>query len=56
MLVGEAKCFDSLCNFPTLLALEGFDVAETKYLGGMQILIKFKSDGATRIFKSNKSI
>ncbi|CAH1424345.1 unnamed protein product [Lactuca virosa] len=55
VLVGEAKCFDSLCNFPSLVALEGYDVVETKYLGGMQILIKFKSDGAARIFKSNKS-
>ncbi|KAL4564988.1 hypothetical protein LXL04_029068 [Taraxacum kok-saghyz] len=56
VLIGEAKFFDSLCSFPSLLALEGFDVSDTKYLGGMQILIKFRTDKAAEVFKSNRSI
>ncbi|CAI9274575.1 unnamed protein product [Lactuca saligna] len=48
VLVGEAKNFGTLCNFPSLLDLEGFDVVESKYLGGMKIIIKFKSDGTAK--------
>lgn len=56
VLVCSAKNFDSLCNFPSLLELAGFDVVESKYLGGMQIAIKFNSDRAADMFKANKSI
>lgn len=55
-LLGEAKDFDTLCNFPSLFALEGYDVVDCKYNGGMQVVIKFKSDRAAEIFKANKSI
>ncbi|KAL4591899.1 hypothetical protein LXL04_004874 [Taraxacum kok-saghyz] len=56
VLLGEAKCFDTLCNFPAVLALDGFDIAETKYLRGMQIMVKFRSDRAASVVKANKSI
>ncbi|KAL4557711.1 hypothetical protein LXL04_035898 [Taraxacum kok-saghyz] len=56
VLVGEVKCFDTLCSFPSLLAMDGFDVAEIKYLGGMHVLVKFKSDHAATVFKANKNI
>ncbi|KAL4572094.1 hypothetical protein LXL04_018863 [Taraxacum kok-saghyz] len=56
VLIGEAKCFDSLCNFPSLVTLEGYEVAEVKYMGGMQVLIKFHSERAATVFKSNKAI
>ncbi|KAI3777981.1 hypothetical protein L2E82_06906 [Cichorium intybus] len=55
-VVGEVKSFDILCNFPSLLELEGYDVIESRYIGGMQILIKFRSDRAAEVFKANKSI
>ncbi|KAI3679605.1 hypothetical protein L2E82_51145 [Cichorium intybus] len=35
VLLGEVKNFDTLCNFLSLLALDGYDVEEIKYLGGM---------------------
>ncbi|KAL4584515.1 hypothetical protein LXL04_009118 [Taraxacum kok-saghyz] len=56
VLVAEAKCYDTLCNFPSLVELEGYDVAEFKYLGGMLTMIKFKTDKAAEIFKANKCI
>ncbi|KAL4588462.1 hypothetical protein LXL04_001353 [Taraxacum kok-saghyz] len=56
VLVGVAKSFDILCNFSSLLSLEGFDVCEVKYLGGMDVVVKFKSGRAAEIFKANKSI
>ena len=34
VMVGEAKDFDTLCNFPSVFKLEGFVVVECKYLGG----------------------
>lgn len=37
-----------------MLVLDGYDVAETKYHGGMQIIVKFKCEKAARIFKANK--
>ncbi|KAL4572015.1 hypothetical protein LXL04_018783 [Taraxacum kok-saghyz] len=55
-LVGEAKDFDTLCSFPSLIALEGYDVVECKYLGGMVVDIKFKSKRAAEVFMANKSI
>ncbi|KAL4580910.1 hypothetical protein LXL04_017116 [Taraxacum kok-saghyz] len=56
VLVAEAKCYVTLCNFPSLVELEGYDVAEFKYLGGMLTMIKFKTDKAAEIFKANKCI
>ncbi|KAI3708434.1 hypothetical protein L2E82_37603 [Cichorium intybus] len=32
VLVGEAKSFDNLCNFPFLVGLEGYDVSDVKFL------------------------
>ncbi|KAL4583655.1 hypothetical protein LXL04_008236 [Taraxacum kok-saghyz] len=55
-LVGEIKNFDLLCNFSSLILLEGYDITETRYLGGMQVIIKFNSVQAARVFKANKSI
>ncbi|KAL4587743.1 hypothetical protein LXL04_000617 [Taraxacum kok-saghyz] len=56
MLIGVAKSFDMLCNFPSLLSLEGFDVCEVKYIGGMMVAVKFKSGRSAEIFKANKNI
>ncbi|CAI9282640.1 unnamed protein product [Lactuca saligna] len=56
ILVREAKDFHILCNFPSLFALEGFDVLECKYLEGMQVVVKFKSCRAAEIFKANQNI
>ncbi|CAH1436927.1 unnamed protein product [Lactuca virosa] len=39
-----------------MLVLDGYDVVETKYLGGMQIIVKFKSEKADEIFKANKRL
>ncbi|KAL4587663.1 hypothetical protein LXL04_000535 [Taraxacum kok-saghyz] len=36
--------------------MEGYDISEIKYLGGMQVIIKFKTVNAARVFKANKSI
>ncbi|KAL4589627.1 hypothetical protein LXL04_002535 [Taraxacum kok-saghyz] len=55
-LVGEAKSFDMLCSLPSLIGMEGYDILETKYLGGMQVIIKFKSDKAAKVFRANKCI
>ncbi|KAL4556260.1 hypothetical protein LXL04_038906 [Taraxacum kok-saghyz] len=55
-LVGEAKLFDILCNLPSLISLEGFNVAEIKYLGGLQVLLQFKSEKAASVFKANRNI
>ncbi|KAL4592943.1 hypothetical protein LXL04_005951 [Taraxacum kok-saghyz] len=55
-LVGTAKCFDTLCNFPSLASLEGFDICEVKYLGGMNVAVKSSSKKAGDVFKANKSI
>ncbi|KAI3709613.1 hypothetical protein L2E82_39379 [Cichorium intybus] len=55
-LIGEVKNFDTLCNFPSLFSLEGFDIVECKYAGGMQVVIKFVSVRAAEIFKANKNI
>ena len=55
-MVGEIKSFDILCNFPSLLALEGYDIIEVNYLWGMQVIVKFKSARAVSTFKTNKSI
>ncbi|KAL4567540.1 hypothetical protein LXL04_023127 [Taraxacum kok-saghyz] len=56
MLVGVAKSFDMLCNFPSLVSLEGFNVCEIKYLGGMNVAIKCKSGRDAEILKANKNI
>ncbi|KAL4574069.1 hypothetical protein LXL04_020891 [Taraxacum kok-saghyz] len=56
VLVAEAKNFDSLCNLPSLLAIEGYDAIEVKYAGGLNSIIKFKSEKAAEIFKANKCI
>ncbi|KAL4559119.1 hypothetical protein LXL04_031253 [Taraxacum kok-saghyz] len=53
-IVGEAKSFDMLCNFPSLFMLEGFDVTEIKYIGGLQVALKFKSERVAANFKANK--
>ncbi|KAI3698756.1 hypothetical protein L2E82_42558 [Cichorium intybus] len=56
VLLGEVKNFDTLCNFPSLLAFDGYDVGEIKYLGGMHVVVKFNSDRAATVFKANKCI
>lgn len=35
VLVGEAKSFNILCNFPSLVDLEGYEVSDVKYFRGM---------------------
>ncbi|KAL4570731.1 hypothetical protein LXL04_026392 [Taraxacum kok-saghyz] len=55
-LVGEVKNFDSLCNFPELFEMEGYEVSEIKYGGGLNIILKFKSGRSSEIFRANKSI
>ncbi|KAL4592419.1 hypothetical protein LXL04_005413 [Taraxacum kok-saghyz] len=56
LFVGVAKSFDTLCNFPALVSLEGFDISEVKYIGGMNIAVKFKSKRAGEVFKANKNM
>ncbi|KAL4561065.1 hypothetical protein LXL04_033227 [Taraxacum kok-saghyz] len=56
VLVGDVRNFDTLCNFPSLIAMEGYDVMEIKYVGGLQVAVKFRSIRAAEVFKANKSI
>ncbi|KAL4581007.1 hypothetical protein LXL04_017213 [Taraxacum kok-saghyz] len=56
VLIGEIRSFDTICNFPSLLSLEGYDMEEIKYVGGMQVAIKVKTDRAAEVFKANKGI
>ncbi|CAI9261592.1 unnamed protein product [Lactuca saligna] len=44
VLVGEVRNYELTCNYPTLLDLEGYDVLEAKFIGGMQVAIKFRSE------------
>ncbi|KAL4576767.1 hypothetical protein LXL04_012866 [Taraxacum kok-saghyz] len=55
-LVGETKSFDTLCNFPALISMEGFDIAEIKYVGGLQVLMQFKLEKAANVFKANRNV
>ncbi|KAL4581415.1 hypothetical protein LXL04_017629 [Taraxacum kok-saghyz] len=55
-LIGEAKDFNALCNFPALVNYEGLNILEVKYFGGMQILMKFNTGKASDMFKVNKNI
>ncbi|KAL4563770.1 hypothetical protein LXL04_027815 [Taraxacum kok-saghyz] len=56
VLVGEVRNLDTLCNFPSLLDLEGYDVLEVKYVGGLHVAVKFKSERNAANFKANKCI
>ncbi|CAH1453811.1 unnamed protein product [Lactuca virosa] len=56
VLVGEAKSFDLLCNFPSLVDLERYGVCDVKYLGGMIVAVKFKIGNVADMFKANKGI
>ncbi|KAL4566146.1 hypothetical protein LXL04_030256 [Taraxacum kok-saghyz] len=40
----------------SLISLEGFDICEVKYIGGMNVALKFKSGRAAEVFKANRSI
>lgn len=56
VLVGEVRNFGLLCSFLSLLELEGYDVIKIQYLGGMQVIVKFKSNKAANVFKANRCI
>ncbi|KAL4561276.1 hypothetical protein LXL04_033440 [Taraxacum kok-saghyz] len=56
VLIGEVRSLDVLCNFPSLLGMEGFEVVDIKYLGGLQMSMKFRSVRAAGVFKANKGI
>ncbi|KAL4555267.1 hypothetical protein LXL04_037882 [Taraxacum kok-saghyz] len=56
VLLGEVPSFDVICNFPSLLAMEGYDVTDIKYVGGMQVSMKFRTARAAGNFKANKGI
>ncbi|KAL4561547.1 hypothetical protein LXL04_033714 [Taraxacum kok-saghyz] len=56
VLVEEARNLDTLCNFATLMEMEGYNISEYKYGGGMQIVVKFKSERDADIFKANRGI
>ncbi|KAL4579596.1 hypothetical protein LXL04_015749 [Taraxacum kok-saghyz] len=56
VLVGEVRNFDPICNLLDLFALEGYEVVEIKYVGGIQVTVKFKSARAAEVFKANKTL
>ena len=56
VLSGETKDFDTLCCFPSLLALEGFNISEVKYFGGLAVALKFVSLKAADVFRANINI
>ncbi|CAH1444736.1 unnamed protein product [Lactuca virosa] len=56
VLVGEVRNYELICNFPTLLDLEGYDVLEVKYIRVMQVAVKFRSERSVEVFKANKCI
>ncbi|KAL4555886.1 hypothetical protein LXL04_038518 [Taraxacum kok-saghyz] len=55
-LVGEVRSFDLLCGFPSLLEMEGYNISEIKYDGGLRIILKFTSNTAAEAFRLNKGI
>ncbi|KAL4572329.1 hypothetical protein LXL04_019101 [Taraxacum kok-saghyz] len=56
VLVGEVRNFDVLCNFPSLISLKGYDIVESKFVGGMQVAVEFRTARTAEVFKANKSI
>ncbi|KAL4555407.1 hypothetical protein LXL04_038025 [Taraxacum kok-saghyz] len=55
-LLGEVKNLDTLCNFPAIMDLNGFNVDELKYIGGMKVVLKFNSKRTADVFLANKAI
>ncbi|KAL4587461.1 hypothetical protein LXL04_000332 [Taraxacum kok-saghyz] len=55
-LIGEVRNLDILCNFNPILGMEGYDILGSKYLGGIRVILKFKSNRATEVFRANKTI
>ncbi|KAL4576596.1 hypothetical protein LXL04_012692 [Taraxacum kok-saghyz] len=55
-LVGEVRSFDLLCGFPSVLEMEGYNISEIKYEGGLRIIMKFTSNSAAEAFRLNKCI
>ncbi|KAI3709022.1 hypothetical protein L2E82_38722 [Cichorium intybus] len=56
VLVGEVKDFDTLENIQSLLGLKGFGDILCKYLGGLQVIIKFGIDSNARKFMENNEL
>ncbi|GKA57086.1 nucleotide-binding alpha-beta plait domain-containing protein [Tanacetum coccineum] len=55
-LLGKVKEFASLTNLKVVLAKEGFDNIELKYMGGFWVMIVFQEDETKKCFQSNESV
>ncbi|GJS94449.1 RNA-directed DNA polymerase, eukaryota, reverse transcriptase zinc-binding domain protein [Tanacetum coccineum] len=51
--MGKVKEFGSLSNLKVVLANEGFDNIEIKYIGGYWVMIEFQSEAAKKMFEAN---
>ncbi|KAL4584666.1 hypothetical protein LXL04_009272 [Taraxacum kok-saghyz] len=56
VIIGTVRNFDMLCNFPSVISMEGFFIEEIKYMGGMKVLLKFTSNKAADVFRANKNL
>nr|GEY12885.1 RNA-directed DNA polymerase, eukaryota [Tanacetum cinerariifolium] len=55
-LMGNVKEFSALTNLKMVLANEGFESINLKYLGGFWVLVEFKSDDSKKKFNSKMDI
>ncbi|GKE76825.1 nucleotide-binding alpha-beta plait domain-containing protein [Tanacetum coccineum] len=55
-LLGKVKEFASLTNLKVVLAKEGFDNIELKYMGGFWVMIVFQEEETKKRFQSNDSM
>ncbi|GKD35930.1 retrovirus-related pol polyprotein from transposon TNT 1-94, partial [Tanacetum coccineum] len=55
-LMGRVKEFASLSNLKMVLANEGFDNIEIKYLGEFWVLLKFASEKSKKLFHENVGV
>ncbi|KAI3738765.1 hypothetical protein L2E82_28905 [Cichorium intybus] len=53
VLIGEVKDFNTLENIQSLLGLDGYGSILCKYLGGLQVLIRFGSTSNAKKFHDN---
>ncbi|GKF37912.1 nucleotide-binding alpha-beta plait domain-containing protein, partial [Tanacetum coccineum] len=55
-LLGKVKEFASLTNLKVVLAKEGFDNIELKYMGGFWVMIVFQEEESMKSFHVNNSV
>lgn len=53
--IGEVRDFDTICNFPSANAMEGNDIFEIKYFGGVFVALKLLMGRVFEVFKANKN-